>query len=424
MSTSEPYYKVDHLFLLIGENPLPNYIAAKMLLKEGGTIYLVHSTDTTTRANWLLRKLNIKNTKTVSLENNQANSSCIREKIQTEVGKILESHPPNQTFGLNYTGGTKAMAVHAYRALFDVSGIQSAPIFSYLDSDSLQMLIEQEYNPPKPEPVTIKLSLDNLFSLHNLPWREDRKPSYQPVLPDAAQEFLSAYLSPNQGKSTAKQWREWCSCKLHPLTKDRYGHWHEEIVLQRMLGISLDGVPEKIKKILHDYGMVNSKDELSLQTSYQKGFKLLSDVCAWLDGVWLEHYVLKQVQDLTTALSIYDSGMSFHINDPNNQNDKWDRFEFDVAFMRDYQLFALSCTTAADKSRCKQKLFEAHLRARQLGGDEARVALVCFAEKPEWVKRDLEATVRDNKIAVFGCNDLKQYKFAKKLTQWVCENSP
>ncbi len=26
-------YKVDHLFLLIGENPLPNYLAAKLLLE-------------------------------------------------------------------------------------------------------------------------------------------------------------------------------------------------------------------------------------------------------------------------------------------------------------------------------------------------------------------------------------------------------
>ena len=36
----------DHLFLLLGENPLPNWVAARLLLKEGGQVYLVHSPHT------------------------------------------------------------------------------------------------------------------------------------------------------------------------------------------------------------------------------------------------------------------------------------------------------------------------------------------------------------------------------------------
>ncbi|AFZ28138.1 hypothetical protein Cylst_6172 [Cylindrospermum stagnale PCC 7417] len=31
-------YKVKHLFLLVGENPLPNYIAARTLLENDGTV--------------------------------------------------------------------------------------------------------------------------------------------------------------------------------------------------------------------------------------------------------------------------------------------------------------------------------------------------------------------------------------------------
>jgi hypothetical protein len=36
----------DHLFLLIGGNPAPNWVAAGLLLRDGGQIYLVHSPDT------------------------------------------------------------------------------------------------------------------------------------------------------------------------------------------------------------------------------------------------------------------------------------------------------------------------------------------------------------------------------------------
>jgi len=36
--------------LLIGENPLPNYVAAKLLLNDGGTAYLEHTADTVEQA--------------------------------------------------------------------------------------------------------------------------------------------------------------------------------------------------------------------------------------------------------------------------------------------------------------------------------------------------------------------------------------
>ncbi|ARV59018.1 hypothetical protein BZZ01_10555 [Nostocales cyanobacterium HT-58-2] len=426
MSASEfDKYKVDHLFLLIGENPLPNYVAAQILLKEGGTVYLVHSTDTTSKAACLERNLKGVNVKPISLGRHEANSCVIKDKIQTEVKNILKKYPKH-TFGLNYTGGTKAMSVHSYRTLFDMSEVNN-PVFSYLDARSLKMLIERENDTPKGEIVKIQVKLEELFNLHELPWKKNKQPNRQPVLPDAAQEFLNAYLSATlrNTDNTAEQWWKWCKDQLHSQTKDKYGFWYPETELMKISGISLEGAPENIKKILQKYQMLNSNDELDIQASKNQGFRELSDVCAWLSGIWLEHYVLRQIQNISVQFpDIHESAMSFHIDDPNNKDDRYDRFEFDVAFMRDYQLFALSCTTAGDKSTCKQKLFEAHLRARQLGGDEVRVGLVCFHNNPERVKRDLEATIRDKKIVVFGSPDLKPDKFVKKMQQWIHENSP
>ena len=39
-------WKTDHLILLVGSNPLPNYVAAQLLLNEGGTLHLLHSVQT------------------------------------------------------------------------------------------------------------------------------------------------------------------------------------------------------------------------------------------------------------------------------------------------------------------------------------------------------------------------------------------
>ncbi|MFN5863521.1 MAG: hypothetical protein ACK451_16365, partial [Pseudanabaena sp.] len=50
-------YKVQHLFLLIGTNPLPNYIAARQLLTDGGTAYLVYTSETKCWKDRLLDRL-------------------------------------------------------------------------------------------------------------------------------------------------------------------------------------------------------------------------------------------------------------------------------------------------------------------------------------------------------------------------------
>lgn len=48
-------YVSDHLFLLVGANPLPNLVAAKLLFKPGGQLYLVHSSATQPVAERLAR---------------------------------------------------------------------------------------------------------------------------------------------------------------------------------------------------------------------------------------------------------------------------------------------------------------------------------------------------------------------------------
>ena len=131
MSTSLEEYQVDHLFLLIGKNPLPNYVAAKTLLREGGIPYLVHTRDTLTSAQRLWEMLRddvpeLESDPLISLDDQESDAHYIKTKIEQQVGQIEK----NEQVGLNYTGGTKAMSVHAYRALFKA---RPDAIFSYLD---------------------------------------------------------------------------------------------------------------------------------------------------------------------------------------------------------------------------------------------------------------------------------------------------
>ncbi|MGB7059296.1 MAG: hypothetical protein WBD58_16455, partial [Geitlerinemataceae cyanobacterium] len=111
-------HRVDNLFLLVGENPLPNYVAARLLLKKGGTPYLVYTTDTEKQADRLQTRLSnesmgLNSAQRVPLNDYEADAYHIKKAVCDRLETI-----ENGTIGLNYTGGTKAMAVHAYRAVF------------------------------------------------------------------------------------------------------------------------------------------------------------------------------------------------------------------------------------------------------------------------------------------------------------------
>ena len=111
--------QTDHLFLLVGGNPLPNYVAARLLAKDDGVVYLLHtqaSTGTFEIADRLAKILrqDCPRLKGVQLHQiHETDGFVIAEGVEKIAAKI----PANQSVGLNYTGGTKPMTWHAARAL-------------------------------------------------------------------------------------------------------------------------------------------------------------------------------------------------------------------------------------------------------------------------------------------------------------------
>lgn len=429
MSTSEiDDYQVDHLFLLVGENPLPNYVAAMKLLETGGTAYLVYTNQTTPQKNQLKNALKIQgfNSQPVALDkentaSNKSNAHQIYTKIQENAQKI----PTNELIGLHYTGGTNPMAIHAYRAIADLQ--RTDTVYSYLDAKTLEIFIDHPNSDSTHRAFQLEVPLEVLFKLHKYEWQENNKPLPEPILPEAAAEFVRLY----QNEDIAKTWRKWSNThrynnygELKEAKDLQTGYWKSEDALSNLY-LSLKDVDPEIIKVLRQH-LDASENKLSLNVTKAKKFKSCEQVCSWLGGIWLEHYVLQQVKDLTPDLQLGESKMSFIMK----KSQTWEGgvFEFDVAFMRNYQLFAISCTTSKDPKECKLKLFEAYTRAKQLGGDEARVALVCCCDndpsKPQsldrYLKSQLEGAVSNPKIAVFLRTDLPNLK--DKIADWVKNN--
>jgi hypothetical protein len=94
-------------------------------------------------------------------------------------------------------------------------------------------------------------------------------------------------------------------------------------------------------------------------------------------------------------------------------------FQLDTIAVQGYRFFAISCSTDHKLGMLKLKLFEAYQRARQLGGDEARIALVCSSPAPldvqQQVHHDLDT--KSGRIRVFGRCHL--VKLAEHLSEWM-----
>ena len=70
----------------------------------------------------------------------------------------------------------------------------------------------------------------------------------------------------------------------------------------------------------------------------------------------------------------------------------WDKhFELDVVGVLGHQIVVVSCTVDSDQKVIKQKGMEVILRARQLGGDEARAIVLCSATRnaTEGIQKEL-----------------------------------
>jgi hypothetical protein len=428
-------HQVEHLLLLVGGNPLPNAVSGKLLTMPKGTITLLHSAGTANVAG-RLRSWLIAQTFTVELrqleESNPASIvACVREAL----------HCAPASVGLNYTGGTKAMSVHAYRAAEEWGqGNATRLVLSYLDARTLRMVID----PSNPESGQqghdyyvgrdVQLSLMDLLQLHG--WRLKNQPRTVAVMPNTAQQLKSIHAQ----QSTAEEWVRWIqdvllqsakrledvsvSCKRSPdgqkcMAQRQSRKWKstgnlKQLELEWPTAQGLQPVVHNMKDELQQM------DRLSIGVAAKKwDYEKPEDFCKWLEGTWLETVVLQALHACLDSGGLHEVSMGLY---PASGGDHPSGFEFDVIGMRGYQLFAFSCTTDPERGRVKFKLFEAFVRARQLGGDEARVALVCCDDDPDGLQQEMWRDVDpEGRIRVFGRNALIDLE--TQLLQWIQSQS-
>ena len=399
-------FKSEHLFLIVGTNPLPDWVAARLLLRTGGQLYLICSQTTdpvaVRLANFLLEK-GIQQPIYVKVDS-AFEVGPIRRAIVSKISEIKSG-----SIGLNYTGGTKAMATHTYRTLEqDLPAGLPKPLFSYLDAAESTLHFD-------PHPIycpagdqhhiclqerQVELSIAEVLKLHGdfSGHQPNRSVKAAPVLP----LLLDLHLDGELGSS----WRECCEGLLRVRRSNKFKSDLDRtpLILDRRFSHIADAL------IPNGSAGMNSLDDV------RRNWKFASarDVAEWLSGQWLEHYVLQLLNDHKTDYALQDFTRNLEPRTPL-------QFEVDVAVMRGYQLHVISCYSGSDRARAKLKLFEAAARAQQLGGEAARAALVCFRDDPTLEREVGELWDLKQRIKVFGHNEFDDLN--KHLSDWFASGS-
>jgi len=172
------------LFLLVGTNPLPNYVTAKYLVDLNPKlerIWLIYSEKTKFHESTLDYAENIKKvlkqtiTKPVEFPQYISLSDIgSAKKIIDDLRMSLSAKtiPSDTKFHLNYTGGTKAMAVHVYRYFYET--YENSVSFSYLDGREYVIKDECDEIPAVDLREKIGISLENIIELHGYKKDPDR----------------------------------------------------------------------------------------------------------------------------------------------------------------------------------------------------------------------------------------------------------
>lgn len=425
-------WMADHQLVLVGANPLPCYVVAKLLLRPGRTLHLVHTPemkDAVERIGesfpgWQRSEID-----------NPANPAVIKAAVQ----HALDQCVTGAVVGLNYTGGTKSMAVHAHHtAVSWQESTRREVIRTYLDAGTLS-LYRDDHATPIYVQRKVDMKIDCLLKLHGIGLDPQRPAEREPRHADLCRTLAGAH----QSEAGQNAYDRWCQRYLRrskqtdrelvegilskaglvqarlasvpdtdiAITKvadDLRGSTacRSELVEKKTqfpynpIPFPTDGelaaVASSLREIFKIAG--DSFDPVAVANDPGLGFRGIADLVKFLDGDWVEHWVLQCFNEVKAKTGIGDIATTLKTT-----KDPYD-FEFDVAALQGYQLYAVSCTRSSDRHLCKSKLFEAVVRATQLGGDEAKVALVCCDRNAQQLQKQVVEAWRAKRehVRVFG----------------------
>lgn len=374
------------LVLLVGDNPLPNYVTAKYLIQRGelAKIVLLHSKDTVSIARNIENLLSHDGSVEIALA--ELEGANDRNSILSSLERLRF----NNSVHFNYTGGTKVMAVHVYNYLKDQRNVTE---FSYLDSRTYKLVYDSKKEVSLIDEVDI--GIEEMLSLHSykLDGRVDRI-SYPETL-DVLESIVSSgkideYVEPFQkifrddihNKKITK-------LKINSLKEHIKKHWNadkfREISKHEELCKVINSLPNELPFLENWEYKTGFCDSLT----NKKAKELLLKPLEFMDGKWGDEYVFSIISTLAEKRELKEEKIGCSLK-ASRQDSK--EFDLDDFVIRGYLLTGISVTTSNNRAICKGKAFEVMMRTSQIGGSESKAVLLTRLneEDAKSLERDIQ----------------------------------
>lgn len=365
------------LVLLIGSNPLPNYVVALYLLNRDRSdsikipvpdkILFVCSHDTELFLAKIVEQLALEQGRydRILLGNDEVRSHGeIRKKIESELDVSLQKNKQRfRSIHINYTGGTKPMAVGSFEAVRNYCFMKDEDT-AFISSDlnpwnfKLVLLDGQQFPVTGDLRDSVSLNVNSILKLHDIQVCSSSK--------------VHTTLFSNWQENRGLNFHEWGEQKfLKELEESAFANLHN-----KKLGFIKKWLksPENVDKIGKSRSILDrySMQFISLDDKDAETWEIASKFLAsgYLEELVFECLTRMRV-DLRLSDIVYDLKGSLSSRD----------IQIDVVASRGYQLFLFSCTTEDDLYRIKHRAFEVNYRAVQLGGEHAKSVIVCLGSE-------------------------------------------
>lgn len=243
------------------------------------------------------------------------------------------------------------------------------------------------------------------MDLHGLVFQQRKNGSE--ILPSDRVRFAGLVKVLSEYRNDENRWAKYQTFRNENWSRLNYPDANTEINIPH----ELDTLATEINNISRQVCRKDWVEKNKIKFAHVENNAQRKSLGMFLVSKWLESFVLQKII-ATGDRSIEDFGTSLYVARPENKTEAF--IEIDAFAVRGYQLFAISCSVAKAKDERKDKLFEIVHRAKQLGGDEARIGLVCMADA-NGVNR-LNIQLREDHIRVFGRDDLATLEI--ELGRW------
>ena len=357
---------------------------------------LLHSNITNNYAQKIKEKMGLTGYDSlVNLGDDERGKEKIIEAISNKL-TALQNECAISTIHLNYTGGTKPMAVYAYNGVIDFckkNRIENNKIiFSYLDPKKFKLVLDESETGYPAEPdsdLRYKLTLDiqDLFDIHLM--RYDKKGELATFdNEDLDIKKISKEISDSFDKGKPV-WPE----KFFDLNK-------KKLNINGITKLNEENFFRGINKDIPSLKNFFKEDKFDLEKENPK--ERFTKLIKFMSGIWLEDFVVDIIKGLNEEKKIaYDE-----IHKSVHATYKTRELEVDIIVMKGYQMFLFSCTADDNIENVKSKAFEAVFRAEQLGGDHATAVTVSCIKDITAVDNALRSFEAKQQYKLIGITDL------------------